>query len=250
MVTKNQIKLINSLNRKKNRYELGLFVAEGHKVIQEFLNAGYTYEYIFCTQENLFKKNTNVEIITEAELKKISFLTNPNDCLAVFRIVESQKSKVESQNQIPNTQNQIIVALDDINDPGNLGTIIRLCDWFGTTEIICSENTVDVYNPKVVQSTMGSLARINVIYTDLPAFLKTTTVPIIGTFMEGDNVYKTTLPESCILVMGNEANGISKSVEALVTDKISIPRFGNIQLTESLNVATATAILLSEFKRR
>lgn len=257
MVTKNQIKLINSLNRKKSREEHGLFVAEGPKVIFEFLNAGYSVEYLFCTQENIFPKNQHPILISESELNKISFLTTPNICLAVFKIVNSSRLTVHSSNPNPNThnltpktQNPIIVALDQINDPGNLGTIIRLCDWFGITKIICSENTVDAYNPKVVQSTMGSLARIDIEYTDLELYLKNTNYPILGTFMEGENIYTATLPSKAILVMGNEANGISKSIEDLVTQKISIPRFGSLQQTESLNVATATAICLSEIQRR
>lgn len=255
MVTKNQIKLINSLYKKKAREENGLFVAEGYKVISEFLKASFSVEYLFSTQENLFTKNLNPILITETELKKISFLTTPNICLAVFKIVNSSQLTVHSSNPNtqypkPNTQNPIIVALDQINDPGNLGTIIRLCDWFGIEEIVCSENTVDAYNPKVIQSTMGSLARIHISYTDLELYLKNTDYPVLGTFMEGENIYTTTLPSRAILIMGNEANGISKSIENLVTQKISIPRFGNLQQTESLNVATATSICLSEMQRR
>lgn len=264
MVTKNQIKLINSLQRKKSREDNGLFVAEGYKVISEFLNADYTAEYLFSTQENLFAKNLGVTLVSETELNKISFLTTPNVCLAVFKIAHSSQPKVESndlqsktqnpklntQNLTPKTQNQIILALDQINDPGNLGTIIRLCDWFGITEIICSENTVDAYNPKVVQSTMGSLARVNILYTDLVSYLQNTDYPVLGTFMEGENIYTTELPSQAILIMGNEANGISETIEDLVTQKISIPRFGDLQQTESLNVATATAICLSEMQRR
>jgi TrmH family RNA methyltransferase len=141
------------------------------------------------------------------------------------------------------------LALDNIKDPGNMGTIIRLCDWFGISKIICTEETVDIYNPKVVQATMGSLARVQVEYTNLTAYLKATDLEIFGTFMDGENIYKKELPTSGILVMGNEANGISSEIEKLITQKIAIPRFGNLQQTESLNVATATAIFLSEFKR-
>ena len=131
-----------------------------------------------------------------------------------------------------------------------MGTIIRLCDWFGIQKIVCSPETVDIYNPKVVQATMGSLARVEVIYKQLEDFLSSSKIPVFGTFMEGDSIYNLELPAHGIIVMGNEANGISKSVEKLITQKISIPRFGNLQVTESLNVATATAIILSEFKRR
>jgi TrmH family RNA methyltransferase len=130
-----------------------------------------------------------------------------------------------------------------------MGTIIRLCDWFGISKIVCSEETVDMYNPKVVQATMGSLARVQVVYTNLAVYLKATDLEIFGTFMGGENIYKKVVPDSGILVMGNEANGISSEIENLITQKIAIPRFGNLQQTESLNVATATAIFLSEFKR-
>lgn len=144
-------------------------------------------------------------------------------------------------------EQSIILALDKIRDPGNLGTIIRLCDWFGITDLVCSEDTVDLYNPKVLQATMGSITRVNVSYVDLNEFLSQTKLPIFGTFMNETNIYKTQLPQDGIIVMGNEANGISTEIEPLITDKITIPRFGNP--TESLNVATATAIILSEFRR-
>ena len=143
----------------------------------------------------------------------------------------------------------MVLVLDEINDPGNLGAIIRLCDWFGIDQLICSKDTVDCYNAKVVQASMGSLTRVSIFYMDLEAYLKSTKKPTYATLMDGENVYKTTLPNNAILVMGNEANGISKAVLELLDNTISIPRFGNLQQTESLNVATATAILLSEFKR-
>ena len=159
--------------------------------------------------------------------------------MAVFRIPQEK--------QVVNKG--LIVALDDIRNPGNLGTIIRLCDWFGISQIVCSEQTVDVYNPKVVQATMGSVARVNITYLDLESYLSEAKTEIFGTFMDGENIYKTQLPTSGIIVLGNDANGISKIIEEKVTQKIAIPRFGSLQLTESLNVATATAIVLSEFKR-
>ena len=143
----------------------------------------------------------------------------------------------------------LIVVLDDVNDPGNLGTIIRLCDWFGVAQLVCSLNTVDCYNSKVVQASMGSLTRVSINYVDIENYLAQTKLPKFGTLMDGENVYKSQLPSNAILVMGNEANGISKNVLNLLDSFISIPRFGEIQQTESLNVATATAILLSEFKR-
>jgi TrmH family RNA methyltransferase len=160
--------------------------------------------------------------------------------LAVFKIPKA-KEMVEKG---------LIVALDDVRDPGNLGTIIRLCDWFGIETLFCSEESVDIYNPKVVQATMGSISRVNVVYGNLETFLSQTKLPIFGTFMDGNNIYQEELPKEGIIIMGNEANGISTSVEKLVSDRIAIPRFGNLQVTESLNVATATAIILSEFKRK
>ena len=239
MVSKNQIKLINSLQQKKYRKLHNLFIAEGKKVIQELIEANFSLEHLFVTKENLFDKKFHSELISDAELKKISALTTANDCLAVFKIKEVNS----------NASTGLELALDNIKDPGNMGTIIRLCDWFGISKIVCTEETVDIYNPKVVQATMGSLARVEVLYTNLTDYLKTADVAIFGTFMEGKNIYKTELPSQGIIVMGNEANGISAEIESLVTQKISIPRFGNLQQTESLNVATATAVILSEFKR-
>lgn len=239
MVSKNQIKLINSLQQKKYRKLHNLFIAEGKKVIQELIDANFSLEYLFVTKENLFDSKYNFELISDNDLKKISALTTANDCLAVFKIKEVN-FKVSSGLEL---------ALDNIKDPGNMGTIIRLCDWFGISKIVCTEETVDIYNPKVVQATMGSLARVEVLYTNLADYLKTTDLEIFGTFMEGKNIYKQELPARGIIVMGNEANGISTDIENLVTQKISIPRFGSLQQTESLNVATATAVILSEFKR-
>ncbi|WCM42933.1 RNA methyltransferase [Flavobacterium sp. CBA20B-1] len=240
MLTKNQIKYITQLKQKKFRDTHRVFVAEGFKVITELLHSNIELEQIYTTQP--LKIDVSKELVTEiseAELKKISFLTTPNECLAVFKM----KKEV-----LPET-NGLKIALDDVRDPGNLGTIIRLCDWFGITDLICSNETVDFYNPKVVQATMGSLTRVNIHYVNLASYLKQAHTAVYGTFMDGTNIYKTDLPTNGIIVMGNEANGISKEIEALVTAKIAIPRFGDLQQTESLNVATATAIVLSEFKR-
>jgi len=240
MLTKNQIKYITQLKQKKFRDLNKVFVAEGFKVINELLNSTLQLEHIYTTKQLNFDVSKEfVTEITEADLKKISSLTTPNDCLAVFRMKEDRFPQ----------PNGLKIALDNVRDPGNLGTIIRLCDWFGIADLICSNETVDVYNTKVVQATMGSLTRVNIFYTDLTDYLKDTDDPIFGTFMDETNIYKTDLPTSGIIVMGNEANGISKEIEALVTAKIAIPRFGDLQQTESLNVATATAIILSEFKR-
>ncbi len=214
MVSKNQIKLINSLQQKKYRKLHNLFIAEGKKVIQELIDANFSLEHLFVTKENLFDSKYNFELISDNDLKKISALTTANDCLAVFKIKEVNS----------HSSSGLELALDNIKDPGNIGTIIRLCDWFGISKIVCTEETVDIYNPKVVQATMGSLARVEVLYTNLANYLKTTDLEIFGTFMEGTNIYKTELPSKGIIVMGNEANGISTEIENLVTQKISIPR--------------------------
>ena len=240
MVSKNQIKLITSLQQKKYRKQEQLFFAEGVKVVQELLHSNFELQDLFTTKQDFLTVPKNkVHAISEAELKKISALTTPNTCLAVFKIPKA-KQMVEKG---------LLVALDDVRDPGNLGTIIRLCDWFGIETLFCSEESVDIYNPKVVQATMGSISRVNVVYGNLEAFLTKTKLPVFGTFMDGKNIYQEKLPKEGIIIMGNEANGISSSVEKLVSERIAIPRFGNLQVTESLNVATATAIILSEFKR-
>jgi RNA methyltransferase, TrmH family len=240
MVSKNQIKLITSLQQKKYRKQEQLFFAEGIKVVQELLQSNFELQDLFTTKDDFHTVSKDkVHAISEAELKKISVLTTPNTCLAVFKIPAAK----------PLVEKGLIVALDDVRDPGNLGTIIRLCDWFGIETLFCSEASVDIYNPKVVQATMGSISRVNVVYGNLEAFLSQTKLPVFGTFMDGNNIYQEKLPKEGIIVMGNEANGISSSIEALVTSRIAIPRFGNLQITESLNVATATAIILSEFKR-
>lgn len=240
MVSKNQIKLITSLVQKKYRKQHGLFFAEGIKVIDELLLSNFELDHVFITKPMFFevdeKKKT---IVTDSELKKISALTTSNDSLAVFKIPKENKIIKEG----------LIVALDDIRDPGNLGTIIRLCDWFGIKQLICSEQTVDLYNPKVVQATMGSISRVNVSYVDLKNTLEELKLPVYGTFMDGENIYKANLQQNAVIVLGNEANGISSEIEKIATHKIAIPRFGDLQVTESLNVATATAIVLSEFKR-
>ncbi|GGD24907.1 TrmH family RNA methyltransferase [Hyunsoonleella pacifica] len=238
MLSKNQIKLINRLGQKKYRLAEGYFVAEGVKTIRELLQSHFKLHQLYTTES--FNIDAKIEnLISEVDLKRISFLKTPNKALAVFYIPKPK----------PITHKGLIVALDDVRDPGNLGTIIRLCDWFGIKDLVCSKQTVDCYNPKVLQATMGSISRVNVSYVDLNMFLNDTRLPVFGAFMAGDNVYNATLPKEGILVMGNEANGISKVIESTITKPLAIPRFGKIQATESLNVATATAILLSEFKR-
>ena len=240
MVSKNQIKLITSLQQKKYRIANKLFFAEGVKGIQELLDSNFELEHLYTTLNDFeVVFNDRKSIISDNDLKKISALATPNSCLAVFRM------PVEK----PIIEIGLILALDSIRDPGNLGTILRLSDWFGIQQVVCSKETVDIFNPKVIQATMGSIGRVNVNYIDLNSFLVQTKLPIFGTFMEGDNIYKSNLPQQGIIIMGNEANGISVELEKLVQNRLTIPRFGNNQKTESLNVATATAIVLSEFRR-
>jgi RNA methyltransferase, TrmH family len=240
MVSKNQIKLISSLHQKKQRIAHQLFIAEGIKGFQELLNAHFELDHLYTTQHDFETVSNSLKtLVSEADLKKISALATPNTCLAVFRMPK-EKQIITSG---------LIVALDAVRDPGNLGTIMRLCDWFGIHQLICSKETVDIYNPKVVQATMGSIARVNVSYVDLNDFVRTTSLPVFGTFMNGDNIYKASLPQEGVIVMGNEANGISSELEKIIKNRLTIPRFGAIQKTESLNVATATAIVLSEFRR-
>jgi RNA methyltransferase, TrmH family len=240
MVSKNQIKLITSLQQKKYRISNQLFFAEGVKVIQELLQSNFELEHLYTTQFDFEEvSGSKKSLIHENDLKKISALATPNSCLAVFKIPE-EKAIINSG---------LIIALDDVRDPGNLGTILRLCDWFGIEQVVCSKETVDIYNPKVVQATMGSITRVNVAYVDLCEYILATKLPVFGTFMDGENIYKNNLPQEAVIVMGNEANGISKAIEEIAKNRLSIPRFGDLQKTESLNVATATGIILSEFKR-
>lgn len=241
MLSKNQIKLISSLQQKKHRFANQLFFAEGVKVIQELVKSNFELECLYTTKEDFNDVASHKRsIISENELNKISALSTPNTCLAVF--------KIPLENKI--IESGLVLALDSVRDPGNLGTILRLCDWFGIQQLICSKETVDIYNPKVVQATMGSIARVNVNYVDLDSFIIKTKLPVFGTFMDSENIYKTTLPQEGIIVMGNEANGISENIEKLIDKRLTIPRFGDLQITESLNVATATAIILSEFRRQ
>ncbi|PIE99364.1 MAG: RNA methyltransferase [Polaribacter sp.] len=204
------------------------------------LKSSLEVEQLFVLENSEhFTNLQNITRISTSELKKISSLKTPNIVLGLFKI----------PNEKPLQKNGLIVALDGINDPGNLGTIIRLCDWFGISQLVCSKNTVDCYNQKVIQSTMGSITRVQINYINLENYLLDVNLPIFTADMDGENIYKSELPTKAVLIMGNEANGISSEINKIVKNKLTIPRFGNLQQTESLNVATATAILLSEFKR-
>jgi TrmH family RNA methyltransferase len=238
LVSKSQIKLITSLQKKRFRDKEGLFIAEGPKVISELIDAGLEMHSHFSTliAENPSK---NIFHITEGDLKRISSLKTANTAVAIFKIPKQTTSSSEG----------LVIVMDAIRDPGNLGTIIRLSDWFGVTKLVCSLDTVDCYNSKVVQATMGSIARVDIQYCDLSEYLTNASLPIYGGVLNGENIYTSKMPRKAIVVLGNEANGISDQIMALISNKITIPQFGASKKTESLNVATATAILLSEFNR-
>jgi len=239
MVVKSQIKFIKNLQQKKYRTQNKLFVVEGIKTVNELLQSKLKVYKIYVTESSLLETNGNfVELASEADLKKMSGLSTPNKVLGVFYIPAPKEIDFTDW----------VIALDDVRDPGNMGTIIRLCDWFGIASLICSPNSVDCYNPKVLQATMGSISRVNLVYEDLQKVFGRTDVLVYGAFMDGKEVYNEQFPKSGILVMGNEANGVSAAVEDLVSKKISIPQFG-AKTTESLNVATATAILVNEIRR-
>ena len=238
MLSKNQIKFVRSLELKKNRKREHLFVAEGPKVVGDLLRAGFRPHSIFSTSPR-----QDGQLVTEEELQRISFLQHPQEVLAVFEIPDSEHR--------PINPNGLSLALDGIQDPGNLGTIIRIADWFGIDAIYCSPDTADAYNPKVVQATMGSIAHIPIIYGDLVELISKAQCPVYGTLLDGNDIYQQPITPNGIIVMGNEGNGISESVRPLVTNRLLIPNFSNSPETaESLNVAIATAITCSEFKRR
>ena len=255
MLSKNQLKLVRSLELKKNRKKEGLFVAEGPKVVGDLLRAGFVPHSIFMVQGSGFMvqgSGARVQgssfLVTDDELRKLSFLQHPQEVLALFEI--------PSPGSLPFREGLVVgsplaLALDGIQDPGNLGTIIRIADWFGITTIYCSEDTADCYNPKVVQATMGSLAHINIVYTNLEALLQSVHCPIYGTLLDGQNIYQQQLSNEGIIVMGNEGNGISPAIRQLVTHKLLIPNYNTAgETAESLNVAIATAITCAEFRRR
>ena len=244
MISKNQLKYIRQLEQKKYRRREGLFVAEGTKVVGDLLQR-YRPEAVFATADWQAPAGITPQLVTDDELRRISFLQHPQQVLALFPL--------PSVNSLPSSVNsELSLALDGVQDPGNLGTIIRIADWFGISTIICSEDTVDAWNPKVVQATMGSIARVNIIYINLPEFLDSlpTDFPVYGTFLDGDNIYTQELTREGLIIMGNEGNGISDAVRTKVNRRLLIPDFHQGETADSLNVAIATAITCSEFRRR
>ncbi len=252
MLSKNKIKFINSLAYKKYRDETGCFVAEGTKIIAD-LAANLACELLLYTSAKAeFAQQINAKkkiLLDEATLKKAATQKSPEGALAVFR-----KPQTSPTHELQ-LSNQLSIALDDIQDPGNLGTIIRIADWFGINHIFCSLSCADAYGPKVVQASMGALARVNIHYLDLPIFLSALHTqnpdsPIYGTFMDGKNIYQEKLTNHGMIVMGNEGSGISPAIAKLIDKKLSIPNYPSGSSTsESLNVAIATGIVCSEFRR-
>lgn len=247
-LSKNKIKYIQSLKEKKHRNAHGTFVAEGKKLVSDLLQTCRCQ--LLAALPGVLPETaySNVEEIVEAtpdELRKATHLKTPPQIIGVFYQPKYDFEKI-------NLENNIHLVLDGIQDPGNMGTIVRLADWFGIEHIFCSPDTADIYNPKTVQATMGAIARVKAHYIDLPDFLKKNSVlPVFGTFLEGENIYSAQLPHNGFIVMGNEGKGISAELQQLVTNKIFIPNYPvNAETSESLNVAVATAIVCSEFRRR
>ena len=241
MISKNQQKLIRQLEKKKFRQREGLFVAEGPKVVGDLIRSGIKPQAL-CATDQYEQEQGNYSLVTAEELQRVSFLQHPQQVLGLFPLPEPVM-------ELPQ-QGRLYLALDGVQDPGNMGTIIRLADWFGIDTIYCSDDTADAWSPKVVQATMGSIARVKVVYTDLVALLHDTTLPIYGTLLDGTDIYREELSKDGIIVMGNEGNGISPEVRQLVTRRLLIPPFRQGDTAESLNVAIATAITCSEFRRR
>lgn len=246
MVSKSQISLVKSLQQKKFRREHRLFVAEGYKSVTEFIASGYQMHTVYHTAAvsaklHKLSKKGNFQDISAADLQKMSSLTTPQEVLAIIHLPEWPKLTHDS------LLNRFTLVLDGVQDPGNLGTIIRTADWFGIQNIICSEDTVDAYNPKVVQATMGSLARVNLHYTNLATLLPQLKLPVFGAMLNGNNIYTTNFGNEGLIVMGNEGNGLRPDIQQLITQNITIPRLGQ---AESLNVAIATALFCGEVSRK
>ena len=249
MISKNQLKYVRQFEQKKFRKREGLFVAEGIKVVGDLMQR-YQPKMLFATHDYLNVHpfhNADFEIIevTADELIRLSFQQHPQQVLALFPIPTINYN-------LSTINNKLSLALDGVQDPGNLGTIIRIADWFGIETIFCSEDTVDAWNPKVVQATMGSISRVNLIYINLPQMLDNLPAdfPVYGTFLDGRNIYEEPLSQEGLIIMGNEGNGISDAVRSRVNHRLLIPDFHQGETADSLNVAIATAITCSEFRRR
>ncbi|MBY6198386.1 RNA methyltransferase [Vibrio hangzhouensis] len=242
MISKNQLKLLRALGQKKQRKAHGLFLVEGEKNVLELVHTSLSVRQIFATSEFLTKHLEELkgfECIEASldELTKASSLVSNNAAVAVVEIPETQAPEAKG----------MMIALDGVSDPGNLGTIIRIADWYGIKHIVASTDCADPYNPKTIRATMGSFGRVQVTLLDLPAYLQQSALPVYGAFLEGENVHKTQFSAQGILLMGSESHGVRPEAEQYVTDKITIPAFGG---AESLNVAMATGIILDNFRRQ
>jgi RNA methyltransferase, TrmH family len=245
MLSKNTLKFIKSLQQKKFRKQENAFFVEGSKNVTELLDSDFDITHLLYTEKfesenrNLLKGfKGEAFLVTQKILESAGSFQSNDSALAVAKI------KVNDPPQI--AKSELMLALDDVRDPGNLGTIIRIADWYGIKHIICSEESADIYNPKVLNSSMGSFTRVNVYYTDLYTYLPTLDLPIYGAFLGGKDIHQQNLKSTGIILMGNESNGISERIGELVTERLTIPRFGH---AESLNVAIATAIICDNFKR-
>jgi len=256
MISKNRLKYVRSLEMKKYRKAEGVFVAEGHKLVGDLLDV-FECKYLAATSEWLSanaawverqrKRGVEVDEVTDEELRRASFQETPQQVLAVFK----QRTYEVDVNEV--ARKQLCLVLDDVQNPGNLGTIVRLADWFGIEHIFCSKGCADIYNPKTVQATMGGIARVQVHEADLPELMSRLDkdIPVYGTFLDGENIYGKELENRGLIVMGNEGKGVSKEVAAFVTERLYIPNYPEGRETsESLNVAIATAIVCAEFRRR
>ena len=247
MISKNQLKLIHSLDQKKQRKKSGLFLVQGEKNVAELFESDFEIVNLFATTDYINKQASLLSAkqlvgltidSTAEELQKAGTLKTNNSVIAIVKCKTFEVPEI--------THNELILVLDQVGDPGNLGTIIRVADWYGIKKIVCSTDCADLYNPKVIAATMGSFARVQVSHTDLTEYLASQNTPIYGAFLEGENIHKSKLSSSAFIVMGSESHGISEAVGKFVTHKITIPNFGQ---AESLNVAMATGIILDNFKR-
>jgi TrmH family RNA methyltransferase len=239
MVSKSELKYIQSLSDKKVRLETGCFIAEGVKLVGEMIAAGYPIKAIYAL-DSWDAPDTSIEVnrVEAFELEKMSLLQTPNQVVAV--------AKMPSKTDAINLTGKLTIVLDGIQDPGNLGTIIRIADWFGVQQIVASEDTVDVYNPKVIQATMGSFMRVSVAYKNIADWLPTLQLPVYGAFLEGENIFTTKLPKQGILVIGSEAKGIRENCIDFITHPVTIPKIGG---AESLNAGVATGIIVAQLTR-
>jgi TrmH family RNA methyltransferase len=245
MLSKSQIGFIKSLHQKKYRKENGLFIVEGMKTLMEFFSSKYQIQSIYYLpqyQSLLPKLPSNIKLfeVNNAELEKISTLQAPQGVLALLSVPGNEEIPPES------LKSSFSMVLDGVQDPGNMGTIIRTADWFGFKHIICSANTVEVFNPKTVQATMGSLARVDICYVDLPEYLQRITVPVYAAMLDGESIYKVEWQQEGLVALGNEGKGISDEVAKLISRRITIPRVG---AAESLNVSISAAIICAEISR-